>query len=134
MTVQYLTTEQVVRIGQRMLGKAFLVRDLGLLEAATARPATVLFGEDAYPGLLEKAAALLHSIAKNHPLVDGNKRLGYVATATFLELNGVSVREGVQADEIAYQLVMDVATGALSEVDAIAKRLVELVENPGGGD
>lgn len=101
------------------------MRDLGLLEAAAARPATTVFGADAYPAVLEKAAALLHSIVTSHPLLDGNKRLGWVAAATFLEVNGVGVRDDREDD--AYDLVIDVATGAADDVQVIAKRLAGLV-------
>lgn len=65
------------------------MRDLRLLASAAGRPATRLFGYDAYPDLSLKAAALLHSLARNHPLVDGNERLAWLATAVFLDLNGL---------------------------------------------
>ena len=64
------------------------VRDVGLLESAAARPRTSLWGGDAYPTLGSKAAALLDSLVNNHALVDGNKRLGWLATVVFLDLNG----------------------------------------------
>lgn len=95
------------------------VRDVGLLESAAARPRTSLFGEDAYPSIEGKAAALLHSLARNHPLVDGNKRLAWLATTVFLDLNGYRV--GID-HEPAFDLVMEAATG---DIDApqIALRL-----------
>lgn len=95
------------------------VRDLGLLDSACARPRAVAFGSDAYPTIEGKAAALLHSLARNHALVDGNKRLAWLATAVFLDLNGQTT--GLE-DEAAFQLVMDVAEG-LIDIDQIAKRL-----------
>ncbi|HEX9765454.1 MAG TPA: type II toxin-antitoxin system death-on-curing family toxin [Nitriliruptorales bacterium] len=95
------------------------VRDLGLLDAACARPRSTVFGQDAYPKLEHKAAALLHSLVGNHALVDGNKRLGWLATAVFLDLNGNA--PGLTDDE-AFDLVMSVAAGTL-EVDEIATRL-----------
>lgn len=122
---EYLTTVHLVKIAERLSGTEFAVRDLGLIEAAAARPATTVLGEDAYPTTLEKASALLHSVVTSHPLIDGNKRLGWVAAATFLELNGISVRDDRQ-DE-AYELVMAIAEGTVSEVHEIAKRLAELV-------
>jgi len=84
------------------------VRDIGLLDAAMGRPRSTVFGKDAYPTLALKAAALLHSLAKSHPLVDGNKRLAWLATTVFLELNG----HGTSLDdEAAFRLVWDVAAG-----------------------
>jgi death-on-curing protein len=95
------------------------VRDLGLLDSAVARPRSSAFGQDAYSSLALKAAALLHSIARNHALVDGNKRLAWLATVVFLDLN--SRAPGVK-DAAAFDLVMDVAKGSL-EVEEIAERL-----------
>ena len=84
------------------------VRDIGLLDAAMGRPRSTVFGTDAYPTLALKAAALLHSLAKSHPLVDGNKRLAWLATTVFLELNGHGT---ALDDEAAFRLVRDVAAG-----------------------
>ena len=84
------------------------IRDIGLLDAALARPRSTVFGNDAYPTLDLKAAALLHSLAKSHPLVDGNKRLAWLATTVFLELNGHGT---ALDDEAAFRLVWDVAAG-----------------------
>ena len=85
-----------------------------------ARPQTTVFGEDAYPDVWTKAASLWQSVAKNHPLVDGNKRLGWLATAVFLELNGV---EAVRAsNDDVYELVTRVASGHHS-VEEIANSL-----------
>jgi death-on-curing protein len=95
------------------------VRDLGLLHAAVARPASSAFGADAYPALGLKAAALLHSIARNHALTDGNKRLAWHAATVFLDLNGH--RPSVNDDE-AFDLVIDIANGVV-EVEDIAERL-----------
>ena len=95
------------------------VRDVGLLDSAAARPRTIAFGQEAYPTLPLKAAALLHSLARNHPLVDGNKRLGWLATVVFLDLNGA---QPDLSDDAAFELVMDVAAGA-ADVEEIAERL-----------
>ena len=95
------------------------VRDLGLLEAAAARPRTSLFGDDAYPSLELKAAALLHSLCRNHPLVDGNKRLAWLAAGVFLEINGAPVSLSQTA---AFDLVMAVAEGR-RELEEIAAAL-----------
>jgi death-on-curing protein len=93
------------------------VRDYGLLEAALARPQATAFGKDAYPDLDSKAAALLHSIARNHALIDGNKRLALAAVIAFYGLNG---RRLTLTNDQAYDLVMSVATGQLDAVDDIA--------------
>ena len=80
---------------------------MGLLGSAVARPQMSAFGEDAYPDLFTKAASMLHSIVKNHALVDGNKRLGWLATAVFLELNGASV--ALASNDDVYDLVINIA-------------------------
>ena len=115
----YLTLEELLYVAQRTLGEV-LVRDHGLLESALARPQTTVFGDDAYPSVEEKAAALLHSIARNHALVDGNKRLALAGTIAFLGLNGW--RLTLSNDE-AYDLVMAVAAGELDEVTKIGSML-----------
>lgn len=94
------------------------VRDLGLLDAAAHRPTTELWGAEAYPDLAEKAATLLESIVGSHPLVDGNKRLGWLATIVFLDLNGAPIDA---PDDDAYDLVMAVAAGqrTLAEITAV---------------
>ena len=102
----------------RVLG-AGPVRDPGLLDAACARPRSTLFGDDTYPTLEHKAAALLHSLVRNHALVDGNERLGWLATAVFLDLNG---QAPTLTDDDAFDLVMTAAAGT-PEVDDIAARL-----------
>lgn len=95
------------------------VRDVGLLDAAAARPRASAFGEDAYPTLALRAAALLHSLAGNHALVDGNKRIAWLATTVFLDLNGY--RSDLD-DDAAFELVMDVAASDL-RVEVIGRRL-----------
>jgi death on curing protein len=121
----YLTTEDLLLITANAVGAQPLVRDYGLLESAAARPGTNLFGTDAYPDVWTKAAALGHSLISNHPLLDGNKRLGWVAMRTFLELNGVPPRRA-DVDE-AERFVLDIASGALDDITAIAKRLRALL-------
>jgi death-on-curing protein len=86
------------------------VRDLGLLGSALDRPRTTLFGADAYPDLPRKAAALVDSVVRNHALVDGNKRLGWMCLVVFLDLNGIWLE--VDDDE-AFDLVMAVAGGTV---------------------
>jgi len=112
--VEFLDLEDLVALVRCL--SAGPVRDVGLLEAACARPRASVFGADAYPTLAGKAAALLHSIVANHALVDGNKRLGWLATVVFLDLNGQWVD---LEDEAAFRLVMDVADGRL-DADGVA--------------
>ena len=113
----YLTLPELLHVAERTLGAGYAVRDYGLLEAALARPRATAFGKDAYPHLDAKAAALLHSIARNHALIDGNKRLALAAVIAFYGLNG---RRLTLTNDEAYDLVMSVAAGQLDEVDAIA--------------
>lgn len=115
----YLTLPELLHIAGRVLGPEFAVRDYGLLESALARPQTAVFGDDAYPRLADKAAALVHSVARNHGLVDGNKRLALAATLGFLGVNGY--RLTLTNDE-ASDLVIAVAAGELEEVSAISAR------------
>ena len=117
---EYLELEDLLHLAGRLLGDPPPVRDVGLLGSAAARPQTTVFGEDAYPDIWTKAAALLTSIVKNHALVDGNKRLGWLATAVFLDLNGVDVAR-VSNDDV-YELVMAVAAGK-TEVADLSERL-----------
>ncbi|AGB27280.1 death-on-curing family protein (plasmid) [Mycobacterium sp. JS623] len=98
------------------------IADYGLLDAAVARPSATVFGLDAYPSLLTKAAALLHSLARNHALVDGNKRTAWAAAWTFLTINGVELSATYDVDA-AEQLMLDVATGVQESVDEIASAL-----------
>ncbi|MCA0157007.1 type II toxin-antitoxin system death-on-curing family toxin [Tsukamurella sp. M9C] len=86
------------------------VRDHGLLESAALRPQTSVFGDDAYPTLDEQAAALMESIVRNHPLIDGNKRLGWLATVVFYGLNGVTLDA---PEDPAYDLVIGIAEGRI---------------------
>ncbi len=116
----YLTLSELLHVAERTLGPDVPVRDPGLLESALARPRATAFGADAYEGLEEKAAALLHSLARNHALVDGNKRLALAGTIAFLGLNG---RRLTLTNDEAYTLIMDVASGQLNDVAAIAERL-----------
>lgn len=114
---EYLDLEDLLAL-VRVLG-AGPVGDLGLLDSAAGRPQSSAFGEEAYTTLALKAAALLHSLARNHALVDGNKRLAWLATAVFLDINGSAPDVD---DEAAFQLVMDVAEGT-ADVEEIAQRL-----------
>ncbi|WP_409331878.1 type II toxin-antitoxin system death-on-curing family toxin [Trujillonella humicola] len=115
--VEYLDLEDLLGL-TRLLG-AGPVRDVGLLDSAAARPRSQVFGRDAYETLPLKAAALLHSLVGHHALVDGNERLGWLATVVFLDLNGAA--PGLD-DESAFALVVDVAAGSV-DVGRIAARL-----------
>ena len=115
--IEYLDLEDLLGL-VRALGTG-PVRDVGLFDSAAARPRSVAFGEDAYATISLKAAALLHSLVGNHTLVDGNKRLGWLATVVFLDLNGHAPDLD---DDAAFALVVDVAAGAV-EVEDIAARL-----------
>lgn len=117
---EYLDTEDLVELARRLLGDPPPIRDIGLLGAAAARPQASAFGEDAYPDVWAKAGALLHSVVNNHPLVDGNKRLGWLATAVFLELNDASVIAA--SNDAVYDLVMTVAATDIG-IDDIAADL-----------
>jgi len=122
--VEYLDLDDLVDLARNILGDPPPIRDIGLLGSAAARPQTTAFGQDAYPDLLTKAAALLQSIVNNHALVDGNKRLGWLATAVFLELNGTKASKISNND--VYELVMWMASSSPS-LDDITTRLAGLV-------
>lgn len=112
----YLDLEDLLHIAERTLGNVE-IRDLGLLEAAAARPQASAFGDDAYPSILEKAAALIHSVARNHALVDGNKRLALASGIAFLGINGLRL---TMSNDEAYDLIISIATGQLDDVSGIA--------------
>jgi death on curing protein len=118
--VIYLTLPELLHVAERALGGEPKVRDHGLLESAAARPRATAFGTDAYPDLDAKAAALLHSLARNHALVDGNKRLALAAIIAFYGVNG---RRLTLTNDAAYEFVIAVATGHLDSVDDIAATL-----------
>ncbi|MFC0358951.1 type II toxin-antitoxin system death-on-curing family toxin [Kytococcus schroeteri] len=96
------------------------VRDAGLLASAAERPWTTVMGAQAYPSAEEKASALLHSVVTHHPLVDGNKRLGFLGALVLLDLQGLRLD---LAPAEAFTLVMDVASGELRDVGDIARRV-----------
>lgn len=127
-TIEYLDVDDLVMLAVALLGEPPPIRDLGLLAAAAARPQASAFGEDAYPDLWTKAAALLHSIVKNHPLVDGNKRLGWLACAVFLDINGTDPTTASNDD--VYEVVMHVAAHPI-EIDELARRLRAILDANG---
>jgi death-on-curing protein len=122
--VEYLDLDDLIDLTRGLLGDPPPIRDVGLLGSAAARPQTTAFGEDAYPDIWTKAAALLQSIVRNHALVDGNKRLGWLATATFLEVNDIGVTH-ISNDDV-YDFVMAVTVGP-HDIAQIARALENLV-------
>lgn len=119
----FLTLDDVAELGIAMLaeeGERFLIADAGLLDSALMRPQASAFGEPAYPTLPIQAAALMQSLALNHALVDGNKRMAWAATKLFLRFNGVVMR--APSPERGERFVLDVVAGSLA-VPGIAQRL-----------
>jgi death on curing protein len=121
--VRYLALEDVLYLAAR-IGEP-TPRDVGLVESAVGRPMTTVFGDDAYPDLDTKAAALLHSLARNHAFVDGNKRVAWLATGAFYWINGYLLDA---PEDPAYDLVISVATGNI-EVPDIATALAAWVRS-----
>ena len=111
--IEYLALEDLLALSED-LGVP-KIRDLGLLDSAAHRPQTSLMGRDAYPTLHEKAAVLLESLARNHALIDGNKRLAWMATFVFYGLNGHDLDA---PEDDAYDLVIAMSTGARGYADA----------------
>ena len=113
--IDYLDIHDVLQICERIIPN-LAIRDQGLLQSAIERPRTTVFGEDAYKTFPEKAAALMHSLARNHPLVDGNKRLAWSATRAFCLLNGYDI--DLNIDE-AETLVLGVAAGKFDVTEIV---------------
>ena len=122
--VEYLDLDDLIDLARALLGDPPPIRDVGLLGSAAARPQATAFGQDAYPDVITKAAALLQSIVNNHALVDGNKRPGWLATAVFLELNGFNASK--ISDDDVYDLVIWIASTNASLED-ITTRLSRLL-------
>jgi death-on-curing protein len=104
--IHYLTPADLYTAAEESLGRKPDVRDRHLLRSAAARPMLRAFGQEAYPTLLDKAAALMHSLAAHHLFYDGNKRTATRATVQFLERNGL--QPTWDADTI-YQFVLEIA-------------------------
>ena len=117
---EHLNLDDLLAAAEAALGRPPEVRDIGILEAAGARTRASVFGADAYPDLDTKAAALLHSIVTGHALIDGNKRLGWVAVRLFYRLNDRDLRAPI---DDAFDLVAAIADGSLRDVASIAARL-----------
>lgn len=112
--VAYVSLEDLLEIVHRLDAQ---VRDLGLLASAVARPQTTVFGADAYPDVSTKAAAPMHSLCGNHALVDGNKRIAWVAMRLFLALNALTLDV---TDDEAVAFTLGVADGSIDDVDRMA--------------
>lgn len=119
MTV-YLDLDDLLLVAAHALEGEVLIRDYGLLESAAARPRTTVAGAEAYPDIHTKAGALLHSLCRNHALVDGNKRLAWTACQVFLGLNGQWVTAG---EDDRFDFMIAVASGAIDDVHHIAAQL-----------
>ncbi|MBK8447178.1 MAG: Fic family protein [Micropruina sp.] len=111
--IEYLTLEDVLSLIEDLgVGP---IRDIGLLDSAVHRPQVSVFGDDAYPGIDAKAAALLESLVRNHALVDGNRRIGWLSTVVFYGLNGITLDA---VDDDAYDLAIAIASGTATYRDA----------------
>ena len=121
----YLTLPELVYIAERATGGEVAIRDVGLLGAAAARPRAAAFGADAYAALDQKVTALLHSLARNRALTDGNKRLALGAVIAFYGVNGQRLN---LTNDAACDLIIQVATGELDSAGEIAAILVKSTE------
>ena len=121
--IDYLELADILQLGREIIAD-FRVRDLGLLESALARPKTTVFGDDAYPSFQQKVATLLHSIARNHALIDGNKRLAWSAARLFCLMNDQDIK--MKPDK-AYEMVIGVAAGEidLPKLTVMLKKVIK---------
>ena len=121
--IDYLELADILKLGREIIAD-FRVREIGLLESAVARPKTYVFGEDAYPTFAQKAATLLHSIARNHALIDGNKRLAWSAARLFCLMNDQDIK--MKPDK-AYEMVIGVAAGEidLPKLTVMLKKVIK---------
>ena len=125
---EYLDRDDVLMAGSVAVGQVLQVGDYGLLDAAVARPRTTVFGLDAYPDMFAKAAALLQSLARNHALIDGNKRTAWAAAWTFLYINGITLGRFDVDDAEAFMI--DVATRGDLDLEYIAGKLTRYSSSP----
>lgn len=124
---RYLTADDVFAIARIAIGSPPHLRDAGLLDSACHRPSASVFGQDAYPTLILKASALLHSLTANHPFSDGNKRTAWLATVVFLRDNGAEVIVPDAYDGAVTDLILAIAGGTIREVGDIATLLAPMV-------
>ena len=118
--IDYLTLDDVLALTARA---GFTIADYGLVESALARPQASVFGENAYPTIHQKAAALLQSMATNHALADGNKRTAWAATRLFYGLNDYRI---TATEDERFELIIAAATRELNTVTMIAARLAQI--------
>jgi death on curing protein len=117
--MRYLTLGEVLELHRRIIsqsGGSSGLRDLKALESAIAQPRTSFGGTDLYSSTVEKAAAICFSLIKNHPFIDGNKRVGHAAMATFLLLNGLELSASVDSQEI---VILGIASGTQTREDLV---------------
>ena len=125
--MRYLSLQEVLSLHSLLIsqsGGSSGLRDRGALESAVAQPEASFGGEDLYPDLASKAAALGHSLIQNHPFVDGNKRIGHATMEVFLLLNGHEIAASVDAHE---RIIIGVASGKVSRIELsewISKHIV----------
>lgn len=124
--IYYLNPADIYTMNEKIVGHKPFVRDRRTLVAACRRPAVEMFGQEAYPTLTQKAAALLHALAHDHPFGDGNKRTATEAVVRFLQENGADL---AWTDAEAYQFVLEIAQGKL-DVDDVSERLIDYVILP----
>jgi death-on-curing protein len=123
--LDYLTVNDLTEIGLELI-HGFTIRDFGALESSCLRPQVTVFGDDAYPDFPSKVAALMHAIARNHPLVDGNKRLAWAGSRAFCLINGYDIQLAVDEAE---QIVVGTAAGTITidELTEIMKSRIVVV-------
>lgn len=115
--IYYLNVVELIIINEQLVGSRSRLRDVDLLEAAVQRPTSSAFGEDAYPTIIDKGAALFHSLVRNHAFVDGNKRTATIALVVFLRKNGVQVRWNPLR---ALDFILDAAQGKFDVAEIAA--------------
>ena len=120
--IDYLDLHDLIEIGKSLIGN-FRIRDEGLLESAAMRPQTTIYGHDAYPDFEEKVASLIHSLARNHALIDGNKRIAWSAGRIFCLMNGRDLKMPIDNAE---KMILDIAKGDIdvAEIAAILKKAI----------
>ena len=111
--IDFLDLQDLIEIGKSLISD-FRIRDEGLLESAAMRPQTTIYGEDAYPTFEEKVASLIHSLARNHALIDGNKRIAWSAGRVFCLMNG---RDSNMPIDDAEKMILDIAKGVIEVAD-----------------
>ncbi|CAB4856333.1 MAG: type II toxin-antitoxin system death-on-curing family toxin [Actinobacteria bacterium] len=111
--IDFLDLQDLIEIGKSLISD-FRIRDEGLLESAAMRPQTTIYGEDAYPTFEEKVASLIHSLARNHALIDGNKRIAWSAGRVFCLMNGRDLNMPIDDAE---KMILDIAKGVIDVAD-----------------